>query len=105
MIGNYVHSTMCDETIQISALMESMDLAVIPIILDNEWLLNLGAIARFQNTEFMYNRFRLIWKESHEYWYIVDADSLCYLTKIEFVHEWQNFVFILNGNKLTLKQK
>ena len=72
-----------------------------PILLSEEWLLKFAAKPKFQNTEFIYDRFRLIWKESYKYWYVIDSESLSYLTKIEFVHEWQNFVFVMNGTELT----
>lgn len=71
-----------------------------PITLTEEWLIKFGAKARFQQTEFIYGGFRLLWKESYKYWYVIDSDSLAYLTKIEFVHEWQNFIFILTGEEL-----
>ena len=72
-----------------------------PIPLTEDWLLKFGAKARFEHTEFIYSRFRLIWKEPYKYWYVIDSDSLSYLTKIDFVHEWQNFISILTGEELT----
>lgn len=71
-----------------------------PIPLTIEFLLKFAAKSRFENTEFIYDRFRLIWKESYGYWYVIDTDSIAYITKVEFVHEWQNLIFILNGEEL-----
>jgi len=73
-----------------------------PIPLTEEWLLKFGAHSRFENSEFIYDRFRLIWKESYKYWYVIDSESLSYLTKIEFVHEWQNFIFVVNDVELKI---
>ena len=75
-----------------------------PIVLTAEWLLKFGSKPRFQNTEFIYNRFRIVFKESYGYWYVIDTDSLAYITKVEFVHEWQNFIFTLTDNELTLAE-
>ena len=47
--------------------------------------------------------FMLIWKDAYKFWYVIDKQSLCYVTKIEFVHEWQNFVFVMKGKELKIK--
>jgi len=41
-IGNYVFSKMVEDTIQLSALLESQDLQVEPIPLTEEWLFKFG---------------------------------------------------------------
>ena len=73
-----------------------------PIPLTEERLLKMGnAIkGRFPNEVDIYDRFRFIWKESYKYWYVVTIESKEYLTKIEFVHEYQNFIFALTGEEL-----
>lgn len=73
------------------------------IPLSDEWLWALGA-ERNYNT-YVYDRFKLIWKEAYKYWYVVDKESLTYLTKVEFVHEWQNFVYAMNSTELELREK
>jgi hypothetical protein len=80
-----------------------------PIFLNKEWLLKFHSVdeieisVRFPNGITIYDRFLLIWKEEYEFWYVVTADHKEYLTKIEFVHEYQNFIFALTGQELELK--
>lgn len=69
-----------------------------PIPLTEEWLIKSKA-KKVANT-YHSDRFLLIWKPEYKYWYVLDLDSLTYLTKIEFVHEWQNFYFIMQGVEL-----
>lgn len=81
-----------------------------PIPLTEEWLLRFGAELIESGYDegdvciYKYSRFRLIWKASYNYWYVTESTSEEYLTKIEFVHEWQNFVFAMNGEELTLNK-
>lgn len=75
--------------------------AIEPIILSEEWLLKLGATEEMLG-HFLLDRFQLIWKESYNYWYVIDRYNACYYSKVEFVHEWQNLYFALNGSDLTL---
>ena len=71
-----------------------------PIPLTEDILLKFGAKKQYDYLTFDYDRFRLIWKEKYNYFYVVDNETNAYLNKIEFVHEWQNFVFVMNGNEL-----
>ncbi|MCP4984883.1 MAG: hypothetical protein GY928_02100 [Colwellia sp.] len=73
-----------------------------PIPLNEQWLLDFGA-KQFKDY-WSYSRFRLSWKENYNYWYVLDLQSLTYLTKIEFVHEWQNFNHVMNGKELEIKK-
>lgn len=73
------------------------------IPLTDEWLWALGAEINYKT--YIYDRFKLIWKEAYKYWYVVDKESLTYLTKVEFVHEWQNFVYAMNSTELELREK
>ena len=75
-----------------------------PIPLTEQWLLDFNAIEKAKNI-FYYDRFRLAWKKSYNYWYVVDRHNFNYLTKIKFVHEWQNFVYAMNSEELKLKEK
>lgn len=50
----------------------------------------------------VYDRFLFIWKPSYKYWYVVTRGHMEYLTKIEFVHEYQNFIFVMTGEGLTI---
>lgn len=76
-----------------------------PIPLTEEWLLKFHPNALdLSNQIFRVGRFKLIWKFAYNYWYIVDDITGCYMTKLDFVHEWQNFWHIMNGEELTLKK-
>ena len=78
----------------------------VAIPLTEEWLLRLGSGLIESGYDegdvciYEYSRFRLIWKPVYNYWYVVESTSGEYLTKIEFVHEWQNFVFAMDGEEL-----
>lgn len=93
------------------ALSEHPDWAA-PVPLTEEWLLRLHPnkdkieiSKRFPNEIIIYDRFKFIWKENYKYWYVISSDHKEYLTKIEFVHEYQNFIFALTGTELPdLKQ-
>lgn len=75
-----------------------------PILLTEEWLLKLGAQEVGISTNlFEFNRFFLRWFPNYKYWYITDKYTNGYITKVEFVHEWQNIVFALNGQELEVK--
>lgn len=75
-----------------------------PIPLTEDWLLKFNAIKLSDNI-FSYSRFKFIWKKEYNYWYVVDLFEQTYLTKINFVHEFQNFIYILDGKELILKTK
>lgn len=81
-----------------------------PIPLTEEWLLKfhrnedeIEKSKRFPNEITIYDRFLFIWKPEYKYWYVVTAYHKEYLSKIEFVHEYQNFIFALTGEELTLE--
>ena len=81
-----------------------------PIPLTEEWLLKFHSnkdeiekSKRFPNKITIYDRFLFIWKEEYKYWYVITSNHKEYLTKIEFVHEYQNFIFALTGEELILK--
>jgi hypothetical protein len=74
-----------------------------PIPITKDMLLKYGGEINRKLPGIKVDRFRLIWKESYNYWYVIDNKSQTYLTKIEFVHELQNFVFIMNGTELEIK--
>ena len=73
-----------------------------PIPLTEELLLKFGNAEKgiFPNEVVIYDRFIFIWKENYKYWYVVTIEHQEYLTKIEFVHEYQNFYFALTGEEL-----
>lgn len=104
MIGEFgIQSKSNDETI--NAKFRTFDLKPIP--LTEQWLLDFGFESKGINPDapiFTYDRFKFIYKPSYNYWYVVDLYSSTYLTKIEFVHEAQNFIFAMNSQELTLKQ-
>lgn len=76
---------------------------VSPIPLTDEWLLKFGGDIKPYSIGIILDRFRFIWKESYNYWYVLDKDSQSYMTKIEWVHECQNFFKALNGQELQVK--
>lgn len=69
-----------------------------PIPLTEEWFKRfhtedqIEKSVRFPNEITIYDRFLFIWKPEYKYWYVVTAYHKEYLTKIEFVHEYQNFI-------------
>tara|TARA_B100001167_G_C16774709_1_gene310526 strand:+ start:274 stop:675 length:402 start_codon:yes stop_codon:yes gene_type:complete len=74
-----------------------------PIPLTEKWLKKLSPqVKDFGSNTFGIGRFQFIWKASYKYWYVVDDMSEAYITKIEFVHEYQNFCFVMNGQELKL---
>ena len=77
-----------------------------PIPLTEKWLRNLSKGCTFKKQSegtLTIDRFRLIWKPAYKYWYIVDDHELTYITKVSYVHEWQNVFFALNGTELELE--
>ena len=73
-----------------------------PIPITEEWLLKLGA----EENEgcFIHDRFTLQHHDVYKFWYVFDVTLMAYITKVEFVHEWQNVYFVLNGQELTFKK-
>lgn len=82
-----------------------------PIPLTEEWFKRfhtedqIEKSVRFPNEITIYDRFLFIWKPEYKYWYVVTAYHKEYLTKIEFVHEYQNFILSLTGTELTISGK
>lgn len=80
-----------------------------PILLTEEWLLKfhneeeIRKNVKFPNEITIYDRFRFIWKKEYKYWYVISSYHKEYLTKIEFVHEYQNFILALTGKELKIK--
>ena len=80
-----------------------------PIPLTEEWFRKFHSeeemekSVRFPNEITIYDRFLFIWKEEYKYWYVVTSYHKEYLAKIEFVHEYQNFIFTLTGTELEIK--
>lgn len=70
------------------------------IPLTEEMLLTFGFEIKPFSIGLTFDRFRFIWKEEYKYWYVVDTWSHSYLTKIEFAHELQNFILVMNGQEL-----
>jgi len=72
-----------------------------PIRLTEEWLLKGGAEKK--KSHYVYDRFTLLYSKYYNFFSVRDAETLAYITKVEFVHEWQNLVFILNGTEIIFK--
>jgi hypothetical protein len=91
-----IHNRISSERIDIGHLK--------PIPLTEEWLLKLGAKeVRIGTNLFEYDRFYLRWHPQYKYWYVTEVQNNAYITKVEYVHEWQNAVFALNGQELEVK--
>lgn len=81
-----------------------------PIPLTEEWLLKLRSReslpVNYKNIYIMLDRFLLTYQASYGFWYVYDfsGEEMLYITKVEFVHEWQNVYFALNGEELTLTE-
>jgi len=68
--------------------------------LTNEWFDKFKFQKLAEN--YVSERFKFMFKKGYNYWYVVDRLSLTYLTKIEFVHELQQFMLIMDGKTLKL---
>lgn len=103
-INNWVNSNLTNNYSQASAAdiyNINQDQSVVdPIPLTEEILLNCG-FKKFYDI-FLYDRFRFDYKKSYKYWYVTDRETNAYLTKIEFLHELQNFYFALTGTELKI---
>ena len=77
-----------------------------PIPLTEEWLLKFNAIKiHAPYLGFKYSRFKLIWKESYKFWYVLDWVDETYMTKISYVHEFQNFIKSMDNKELQVLQR
>ena len=65
-----------------------------PIPLTAQWLLRLSG--EEADDIITVDRFRLRLYIGYNFWYVTD-EKCTYITKVEFVHEWQNVYFFLNG--------
>lgn len=74
-----------------------------PIPLTEEWLVRFGA-EKVKENVIVYGRFKLVWKSNYNYWYVLYLNTQTYLTKLDTVHEWQNFIFVMDGHELTLNK-
>ena len=98
--GNYPE---CADT-WIEANFKIEDIRGIPITEDWFAKLHETVIVDAKNKYCEIGRFKLIWKDAYKYWYVVDLETGIYMTKIEFVHEWQNFWSVMNGEELKIIQ-
>lgn len=75
-----------------------------PIPLTEEHLIKMGTVIKLFMGTLRFDRFRFSWKDSYKYWYVTDYNTGTYITKIEFVHELQNFFMFVNGQELEVNQ-
>jgi len=73
-----------------------------PIPLTEEILLKCGSTELIKGFHY-HDRFNLKWMEAYKYWYVTDIVTGAYITKVEFVHEWQNTWFVLQGQELSVQ--
>ena len=69
-----------------------------PIPLAEEWLLKSGA--KKKKSCFVYDRFTLLYSKTYKFFSVGDTETGAYFTKVEFLHEWQNFIYTVNGVEL-----
>ena len=72
-----------------------------PIPLTLQWLNRLHDYIKIYENEVVIDRFHLIQNTNFNFWTVFDSETLVYITKVEFVHEWQNVYFYLNSTELT----
>lgn len=73
-----------------------------PIPLTEELLLECGSTSTVKGFHY-HDRFSLRWVEAYKYWYVTDMETGCYITKVEFLHEWQNTWYVLQGEELNIE--
>lgn len=78
------------------------DFDLFPVELSEEILLKCPQTKKDGDAIILMDRFRFVWKPQYKYWYVLTKDYFEYLTKIEFVHELQNFVYPLSGTELEI---
>lgn len=86
--------------IQTHDLMDYREDKVLPILLLKSHLEDFGFPYKEQVGLCNVDRFIFRYYPSFQYWYVVDEISWSYFTKIEFVHEFQNFMRVVNGKEL-----
>lgn len=76
-----------------------------PIPLTEELLLKkCKGFTNHTNQIFVYDsRFKFAWIPQYKYYYVTTLEASIYLTKIEFLHELQNFIFINCGKHLEIE--
>jgi len=72
-----------------------------PILLTEEILLKCNGMFKSEN-QLSIDRFVLSFQPKYNFWYVLDSISLTYISKIEFLHEWLNLYFFLNGEELEI---
>lgn len=73
-----------------------------PAPLTEELLLKCGSTSTVKGFHY-HDRFSLRWVEAYKYWYVTDMETGCYITKVEFLHEWQNTWYVLQGEELNIE--
>ncbi len=74
------------------------------IPLTKEWM---GKIEGMEQTthRFHCKRFRYVYHPDYNLWRILDKNSLVYITKVEYLHELQNFWYVMYEEELKLKNE
>lgn len=92
-IGNYVHSNIIDDTIQVSII--TSEIKADPIPLTEEWLIKFG----FKENEFSLvfeNGLIGVYEQDNLFWFDTNTDCI----EIKHVHQLQNIYFALTGKEL-----
>jgi hypothetical protein len=101
-IGNYVYNSQ-KEVIKIHNIISGYEIETLkPIPLTEDWLFKFENVKRLKNSEALevFERFNFIFLKEYNFYYVL-TKSGDYLTKIEFIHEYQNFIYTLTGEELT----
>jgi len=100
-IGNYVFSKIIEDTIKLSALLESQDLQIEPIPLTEEWLLKFGfeKIDYVSSPRYELEDFYIGYNENGFY---LQIESQIQSNYFRYIHQLQNLFFALTGEELKI---
>ena len=74
-----------------------------PVPLSEEILLKCGCEISPLSIGIKYKYlYRLVWDDEFKYWDILLGEYGNFLTRIRYLHEWQNFIHIMHGEELEI---
>jgi hypothetical protein len=75
-----------------------------PIPLTKEWMSKIEGIKR-NIYRFYCERFVFIYHPKYNLWRVFNKEYDAYLTKVEYLHELQNFWYVMYGEELIIKNE
>lgn len=112
-IGNWVYNSYTKQNMKVYPMMipqlhriekengSLKDCNIEPITLSEEVLLKCGCNISPLVTGLRYKHlYKLVWDDEFKYWDILQGEYGYFITRIQYIHEWQNFIHILNGEEL-----